>query len=1146
MTKTFAKAAAGLLCTVAVAWLAVGATEPAEEILTLDQPQAAGIMGFRALWDIPVVLNEEGATEVKDEVVRDRGLTAAWAPDHRGPLQPGALAFDALHRSALVRFPGAAEKIAAQLRRGYAVKKVELVLPFKDTELWPVGATNSPPHDGYLYRTNFEVDQYWRHTPPRWHAVAWALRRPWQAGEDTGPTFNAYIKGAGYWARYGAQGDADRNPRRFGPTEVSSRHPEGRMDVTACLTDSSFGKTLAQRLRTLADCGFLLKKWEVYDHRYYHEVYEWATGTGGRAILVRSPRLVVTMRATDRPEPLDELPRPTDVKALARRLKSTKTGGKPTAALPSLEQLSRWAEEAARPPEWMSEAQWQRVRQLFTLGQAEGKMRPFWFQFVPDEMIRQRVGMRVYDQAKGGWVRAYTPADVYAGWVDSVLARQPRGWYGFEVVPEMMQWYAFRHALPAPARDHFRALWEAWLMPDRPTSELEHPMADKLAGKPVQNKDFVDSYYARTGDWRGDKSYYRDGFCRTISTQNINASASTGALLGGALLQSAPGAPPDAARYPIEDGRYGVENYMLRLWGWGDGASQEDIDHYYLPITLSCQKAIADYGPTAFDRLMGTSMLTRSMDEVLSAYHPALARFTAPSSRTSLEYLWGTQDGLQAILHTMMPAGAYHDRGAPLPGGAQPLAREVPPERIAQQTLAGPWAPEWAVNKPLPFEETGRRRGGAWQRNYQGRHYGLASVSQEWLRVMAMAQWRRTPVLAGSESTPPGLEDVVTVESRYGLNSTRFANLAPGWLAPMGQQAVLQHRNKMVLLANPCATDWMKEAVAREGLHSLQCSLGLFNFQRDPTWEIFVDGRKVDRLPYLARQGQRIAIHDGVAYLGVIPIPGTDLGRDAEVELHEGEVQEYQNMKFRPALVIDSFNLRRPAGKGPGEDLNALQKSYGGFVLELGDETEYGSFAAFQKHMQAARLDTTWNATRANLQFAYMSGEDVLTGIFGALDPLRHLSHCTVNGRDPYLPAGVLRDTTYSRQGTTGELHKAGMTLTTDVATMGYVRADPGSGTYMALNPLPDPTTWSLSVPGGVTLKADGKIGSARVIVHPAQRKVWVDCASRPGQAGLARSLMVSGLDGEPVVVLNGRPLDQPLQTRAGEGGGTVYLVPLP
>src|SRR5204863_33479 len=55
-----------------------------------------------------------------------------------------------------------------------------------------------------------------------------------------------------------------------------------------------FGGTPGERLRGLADHGFLLRKWETYDARYAQGGYEWGTATGGRGLLVKPPRLVAT------------------------------------------------------------------------------------------------------------------------------------------------------------------------------------------------------------------------------------------------------------------------------------------------------------------------------------------------------------------------------------------------------------------------------------------------------------------------------------------------------------------------------------------------------------------------------------------------------------------------------------------------------------------------------------------------------------------------------------------------------------------------------------------------------------------------------------------------------------------------------------
>jgi len=103
-----------------------------------------------------------------------------------------------------------------------AVVKLEVELPFKGTEKLA---------RGYKEPTSF-VGNNWETLKPRWHAVAWALRKPWQADRKLGPTYNAYINGTGYWKKYGASDtEHDRYPPQFGPAEVSYQASE-RLDVT--------------------------------------------------------------------------------------------------------------------------------------------------------------------------------------------------------------------------------------------------------------------------------------------------------------------------------------------------------------------------------------------------------------------------------------------------------------------------------------------------------------------------------------------------------------------------------------------------------------------------------------------------------------------------------------------------------------------------------------------------------------------------------------------------------------------------------------------------------------------------------------------------------------------------------------------------
>ena len=173
--------------------------------------------------------------------------------------------------------------------------------------------------------------------------------------------------------------------------------------------------------------------------------------------------------------------------------------------------------------------------------------------------------------------------------------------------------------------------------------------------------------------------------------------------------------------------------------------------------------------------------------------------------------------------------------------------------------------------------------------------------------------------------------------------------------------------------------------------------------------------------------------------------------------------------------------------------------------------------------------------TQSDVHYAVMPGQQV-----------KAVPYRKINGEWPYLPPGIDRDTTLSQQGTTGRLEKNGAVLLTEKGRTAYLQTEPSSGTYTAYNPLPDPTDWSLSVPGGVSIIASGKVSLLRVAVQPNENRLWIDAATKPGQDGpeMADHLLVSGFTQPPTVVRDGKPLAGPFRTTK-IGGNTTYFVPL-
>jgi len=1051
-----------------------------------------------------------------------------WYPDKKSQDkagEPGPIIFDAVHRSLLVRFPDAAEKIAAGVRKGMAAVKLEVELPFKGTEKLA---------RGYKEPTSF-VGRNWEELKPRWHAVAWALRKPWQADRKLGPTYNAYINGAAYWKKYGA-GDTehDRHAQQFGPAEVSYNASE-KLDITPMLTSSTYGETLVKRLRGLADCGLLVRKWESYDDAFDTPGYEYSILTGSRGIFLEPPRLVVTFKKATRPEKLGGPPPAADIPALVESLKDGK-GGKPTAVAPTVEEYETLKQKYAfRPPDGMPDWQKKRVQELYDLG---GKANVF-----PE----------TYEE--------------YLKWLDAILATQPRRFEGFSASDQLALYYRFDDAFPEPVKEHLRIYWESWLMPHMETRDMVHNQYHQIWTK---WRPLGTDYFDKTGDWRGNSSFYRESYCRIISTMNFNHTACLGALLGGGFIKS---------EKAIADGRFGLEHFPLRLWAWYDGTSQESIDHYYLSHTLTAQKMFADYGPTHYDRMMGQSILLKNIDELANCYHPNLRRFISTALRTTPFYAMQVQEGVQHIVHSLSPEGALTDlekieerhqqlrqRGAKPVNKLTIIGHDLRPRRVAIQALESPWAPEWTAHivdrKPIPYSVTTTwRQWGAfvdypkWKKCYLGHHYGVASFdlsSSPTINLMGL--WKRT------EGKLTTADDLGMLMIRYGWNRTNFIDTHKG--GTLGQMGgglgVLQHRGKLLVASSPHAElNGHRYNPKKQEIKSLQTSICLFALTEKPTWRIYADGKPVESLPTTLKRKTRITIHDGVTYVGVVPLEATDLGRDAEIVIKGGgkPVVTQTGGRVREGLLIESYNYRseNPFDMGRS-NWDTVDLAHGGFAVEVGDVTEHGSFDAFQRHIHGAELQRRWESKTETLHLSYRSGKDRLEmGLKprGAdtkdnRSPRESFPYRRVNGEWPYLPEGVERDTRLSRQGR-GVVEKNGAKLTLEPGQMGYVITEPRSGTFLMANPLPDMTWFTFELPDGVKLQADGKIGLARFTVRPRTGELWIDHALNEEQKSgpdMATAIIVSGLKASPTVTLNG----QPRQSSAPSlqlAGKTAYAIPL-
>jgi len=185
--------------------------------------------------------------------------------------------FDAAHRFLLVRFPGCAQILSDRLGHGQAITSAKLLLTWEKQEWLRVAGYS---HRGYKLKGK-PVDA--------WHARVWAVRKPWDADPELGPTWNADINGACYWRAGGALAlGYDRSGTPLGQALLAEEHPSDTVDVTAILTSTAYGQPLGERLRNLEDRGFLLDKAELCGPHHG----EWGLSTGNARLWIKPPTLV--------------------------------------------------------------------------------------------------------------------------------------------------------------------------------------------------------------------------------------------------------------------------------------------------------------------------------------------------------------------------------------------------------------------------------------------------------------------------------------------------------------------------------------------------------------------------------------------------------------------------------------------------------------------------------------------------------------------------------------------------------------------------------------------------------------------------------------------------------------------------------------
>jgi len=769
---------------------------------------------------------------------------------------------------------------------------------------------------------------------------------------------------------------------------------------------------------------------------------EQAGGLGIARLWVERPELVVTLRPKQGAT-LPDLPAAADVPALAARLRAEGPDGEPTSRIPD-DLPALVAEYQARHdglPAWMQ----QRVREV-------AGIKTRW-----DER-----GLPLYARMMGP--EAAEP-EWYAAAVDGLLSVGPGYFMGHSHVDPIINLLDCAHMLPEVARYHlYMNTKSRWTRPFDP-NDIRH----------------------------------RVGYFGGMATLNHQSQFRSEALLAGEILD-------DRDLMTMARRNLSLLNRQMIFLG---GVIQERGDSFYQGISLSTLKTAATHSTDPLVRLKADLAVEKMIWELNSTYHPGLRRQVSPVSRRyRIATLLMDQDVPRAVLHTLSREGALIDMDRESVHDLSVFGfNSCPPARVAH---LAPWGEEWEANaidlKPIPFLSVGASyvRGLAPEpihyTTYLGRNYALGSTQidpgEEWPN---QAVWRRSP------------EPATTIDDLGVMFIWAWMNDAP--VNPYEHQpeekvkaappaAMLQHENRMVYLMRPPEPHMWGSFLAG-GVSSLFSRVSIYAYGPEEQRRIFVNDTPVEGFPFAANHLDCIALDEGATYVGLIPLPATDLGREAEVVIG----YEY------PLLTLDSYVLRTDQPLPADGAWEQLKDATAGWLVELADAEDFADFAAFRAHLRQMQVRAEWRAGERQLDVAWQAGDDLLEMSFTTAferelynrpwAPSRAVPYARVNGQWPWLPEGMLLDSPLGQLSRTGLAEKAGVTLRTMAGQPAMLKVEPISGTWEAANPFIDPVPLELTTPEGVIVRSEGDFGCGRITLRPSENWLRVDYQLPPPEGDL-------------------------------------------
>jgi len=598
----------------------------------------------------------------------------------------------------------------------------------------------------------------------------------------------------------------------------------------------------------------------------------------------------------------------------------------------------------------------------------------------------------------------------------------------------------------------------------------------------------------------------------------------------------------------VEKGKRNLELCAHRLHALGPGTPGEINSPHYQDRSQTCLATIANYARDPDARLLAEVMLERLYLGMVSRYHAPSQRLGGPWGRAYAGEDVGARHNATLPLNIIAEQPPFFDDRA-----AGEVGNFASTGTIPLTLWAVPPFPDYllwiAERKSLPYlVQTQTKCQDYWRGGPEGKdvwpgswgtsttyhtpEYVLGSLSRPYVDdghgKVCIAHWRRAKRIQS-------MADFRTLYTHYTFNERKPVHPATyyNWDGKTktiggtfwhndGRGMVTQHKGKAVVLYHP-------KTFEAQHVNSMKLDVALPLYT--PLDGLYVNERRVEKLPAEADYDDLILIQDADVYAAVRPLKPVQLGGPRKVYISEVKPRLNENFvdeggpKLKCHLLISIYNYYDPSGElkklGKAGD-PAFRLNCNGLILELATRDEYPSLAEFRSHIRSAKVTDQMAMAKGQKagekpqvrRVTYSSGEDTIVAAY-RLTTETYVER-TVNGR-PVEPD--MFESPLAAESKSGAITLGKTTCGFDKGVPLTVIALEGPAKYAVINVLDVPTRVELQTPHGSVSTASFGRGVLRF--YPDQREALVEVRA----ARLLASISIQTRAERLRVTLNGNPL---------------------